>query len=137
MNRFIKIGASGEELAQDAAEWVAVFDTKQGLMFTTVELSSMEQPEAVEYVKTLETGGFKDWRLPSVEELFLLADRSRFSPAINTDFFPGCKSDWYWTGTLYASSPGAYAWYVGFNNGGAFWIYQGSSGFVRACRPGQ
>src|SRR5690242_15993661 len=32
-------------------------------------------------------GGFDDWRLPTVEELFCLADRSRHSPAIDKDAF--------------------------------------------------
>jgi hypothetical protein len=137
MSRFIKIGGAGEHLAQDAAEWVAVLDTKQGLMFTVAESKEMEQPEAVEYVKTLKVGIFSDWRLPSVEELFLLADRTRSRPAIDTAFFPDCKSDWYWTGTLYASSPGDVAWGVDFSDGGAGWGGQGYGGFVRACRPGQ
>jgi Protein of unknown function (DUF1566) len=137
MSRFIKIGASGEELALDAAEWFAVLDTKQGVMFTVSESEKMEQPEAVQYVKTLEVGNFKDWRLPSVEELFLLADRSRVSPAIDIDFFPGTKSDWYWTGTLYASSPGDCAWVVNFSVGNSSYGNRGFSGFVRACRSGQ
>ena len=137
MSRFIKIGSDGAQLAQDAAEWVAVLDTKQGLMFTVAESKEMEQPEAVEYVKTLKVGMFSDWRLPSVEELFLLADRSRHSPAIDTEYFPACKSDWYWTETRAAYSPGVFAWYVSFYDGGASWGVQGYGGFVRACRPGQ
>ena len=137
MSRFIKIGSDGAQLAQDAAEWVAVLDTKQGLMFTVAESKEMEQPEAVEYVKTLKVGMFSDWRLPSVEELFLLADRSRHSPAIDTEYFPACKSDWYWTGTLYTPSPGGNAWYVYFSLGYAYWYDQDYYGFVRACRAGQ
>lgn len=137
MSRFIKIGSGGEHLAADASEWVAVLDTKQGLMFTVAESKEMEQPEAVEYVQTLKVGIFSDWRLPSVEELFLLADRTRTEPAIDTDYFPACKSDWYWTGTLWARSPGGFAWYVGFYRGGAYWGGRGYSGVVRACRPGQ
>ncbi|HEY6923262.1 MAG TPA: DUF1566 domain-containing protein [Steroidobacteraceae bacterium] len=137
MHRFIKISATGEQLADDATEWVAVLDTKQGLIFTVAESGEMEQPEAVEYVKTLEIGTLKDWRLPTVEELFLLADRSRVRPAIDTKYFPDCKSDWYWTGTLFSGSPGGCAWLVDFDGGSASWDYQGSLGFVRAVRPGQ
>ncbi|MCG8275371.1 DUF1566 domain-containing protein [Stenotrophomonas sp. NLF4-10] len=69
-------------------------------------------------------GGFTDWRLPEVEELFLLADRSRCSPAIDVAFFPACKSDWYWTATDDASEEkdedtghSAYAWFVDFGGG--------------------
>ena len=138
MSRFTKIGANGEQLAADAEGCVAALDTKQGLMFTTIKSEEMTHAQAIKYVAGLEVAGFKDWRLPTVEELFLLADRSRVkSPAIDTDIFPDCKSDWYWTGTLYASSPGVYAWCVSFDGGGAGWGYQGFSGFVRACRAGQ
>ena len=138
MSRFTKIGANGEQLAADAEGCVAALDTKQGLMFTTIESEEMTHAQAVEYVAGLEVAGFKDWRLPTVEELFLLADRSRVkSPAIDTDIFPDCKSDWYWTGTLYAPSPGDYAWDVGFGNGSAGWVSQDGGGFVRACRAGQ
>ena len=139
MNRFIKIGADGAQLLQEAsaAECVAVLDTTRGLMFTTVESEEMTHAQAVQYVATLDVAGFKDWRLPTVEELFLLADRSRSSPAIDTTFFPDCKSDWYWTGSLYAPSPGDYAWGVGFSSGDAFWGNQLNVGFVRAVRVGQ
>jgi hypothetical protein len=137
MSRFIKIGAAGEQLAQDAAEWVAVLDTKQGLTFTVAETREMTHAKAVTHVAALDTAGFKDWRLPTVEELFLLADRSRNSPAIDIAFFPNCKSDWYWTGTLYAPSPGGYAWFVYFSYGVALCLSQDGGGFVRACRAGQ
>ena len=69
-------------------------------------------------------GGFTDWRLPEVEELFLLADRTRCNPAIDTEFFPACKSDWYWTATDDASEEKSeetghsdYAWIVYFSGG--------------------
>ena len=137
MSRFIKIGGAGEQLAQDAAEWVAVLDTKQGLTFTVAETREVTYATAVKKVAALDIAGFKDWRLPTVEELFLLADRSRSSPAIDTTFFPDCKSDWYWTGTLYAPSPGGFAWFVDFGYGNAYWGVQDSYGFVRACRAGQ
>ena len=117
MSRFIKIGVDGAELPADAPEWAAVLDTKQGLMFTVAESEEMTQPEAVKYAAGLQIAGFKDWRLPTVEELFLLADRTRFSPAIDTAFFPDCKSDWYWTSDRAAPSPGGYAWLVYFYYG--------------------
>ena len=137
MSRFIKIGGAGEHLAQDAAEWVAVLDTKQGLTFTVAETREMTHAKALKHVAALDIAGAKDWRLPTVEELFLLVDRSRSSPAIDTAFFPACKSDWYWTGTLYAPSPGDCAWYVGFSSGFAGWGGRDYDGFVRACRAGQ
>jgi len=78
-------------------------------------------------------GGHTDWRLPTVEELFLLADRKRISPAIDTDVFPDTYNDWYWTST--DSQWGAScAWIVGFDGGDAYDGHRVSSACVRAVR---
>ncbi len=86
-------------------------------------------------------GGFNDWRLPSVEELFLLHDRTRYNPAIDTEFFPTCASEWYWTATDDASEEkdeetghSDYAWFVGGYGGGSHFSYRGSGSRVRAVR---
>ena len=81
----------------------------------------------------MKLGGFDDWRLPTVEELFCLADRSRHSPAIDTNFFPDTKSDWYWTSSSSAFDSGG-AWVVGFSGGGSSGFGRSGSAFVRAVR---
>jgi len=93
--------------------------------------------KAADACRALDLGGFKDWRLPTVEELFLLADRTRHSPAIDTTFFPDCKSDWYWTSTPAAYSPGVCAWFVDFGGGGSGWGSQRHDCHVRAVRSSQ
>jgi Protein of unknown function (DUF1566) len=137
MSRFTKIAADGAKLADDATEWVAVLDNTTGLIWTVEETKGMPWKKAQAAVKKLDTAGFKDWRLPTVEELFLLADRTKHSPAIDTAFFPKCKSDWYWTSTPAAYSPGDYAWVVDFDGGGAGWLGQGHDFCVRAVRASQ
>ena len=137
MNRFTKIGADGAKLADDAAEWVAVLDNTTQLLWTVEETDEMNWKDAQTSVQALTTAGFTDWRLSTVEELFLLADRTKHSPAIDTAFFPNCKSEWYWTGTPAAYSPGDYAWLVGFNLGNAGWGSQGYDYHVRAVRSSQ
>jgi uncharacterized protein DUF1566 len=137
MSRYTKIGTDGKPLPADAETWEAVADSKTGLMWTVEEKKVSSQQKAEAAAKKMTTGGFDDWRLPSVEELFPLPDRTKSDPAIDTAFFPKCKSDWYWTSTLYAPSPGDYAWYVNFSNGNANYYDRDSYGFVRTVRGGQ
>lgn len=135
--RFIKIGEDAALLPADATEWVAVLDTRTNLMWAVEILPRRPFKEALEAPKSLATAGFKDWRLPTVEELFCLADRTRYEPAIDTDFFPETPSSWFWTSTIDASSPSGCAWVVSFLSGDSDWDGQSGEGFVRAVRPGQ
>jgi hypothetical protein len=136
--RFTKISADGQALAIDAAEWAAVLDSKTGLMWTVEEISRrLTQPKAVEHAQALNTAGFNDWQLPTREQLLTLVDDTKYDPAIDTQFFPNCKPNWYWTRTPAAYSPGYCAWGVNFDNGLAHWGYHGNYGFVRAVRVGQ
>ena len=135
--RFIKVGADGSQLDAAAAEWDIVLDTTTGLMWPVKESPRMTWKKAAAWVKKLRTGGFKDWRLPTVEELFLLADRTKTDPAIDKAFFPDCKSSWYWSGTPYAGSPGAFAWLVSFGGGSSDWSNQDYDLYVRAVRASQ
>lgn len=137
IDRFIKIGEDGTLLPADAAEWEAVLDTRTNLIWSVEVLKRQSYAQALEAPASLKTAGFDGWRLPTVEELFLLADRSRVSPAINTDFFPDTPSDWFWSSTPYASSPSGCAWIVYFASGYSGWDGQGSELYVRAVRAGQ
>ena len=135
--RYIKIGEDGALLAGDASEWVAVLDTHTNLMWAVEVLQRQAWKKALKAPEKLTIGGFKDWRLPTVEELFLLADRTRFDPAIDKDFFPDTPSSWFWTSTLYSSSPSGFAWGVYFGDGYSLYDGQGSEDCVRAVRSGQ
>jgi hypothetical protein len=116
-----------------------VIDQMTGLMWSRAELTTdrLKWPDADSLCRNLELAGFDDWRMPTVDELFALADRTRSDPAIDTRFFPDCKPNWYWSSTPYAPSPGDCAWLVSFINGGASWSSRGYGGFVRAVRASQ
>lgn len=141
--RFIKIGENGKALAPSAKTWVAVADTQQMLEWAVVPIKVDDWESATETkiakdLKASKLAGKTGWRIPTVEELFLLADRTRKErPAIDVKFFPDCPSEWFWTSTPYAPSQRYCAWYVSFSSGGAYWYGRGYSGFVRAVRARQ
>ena len=138
MDRFTKLNAKSQDLPADATDHVAVRDNTTGVIWQAGDSEKrLTHKQAEAYVKKLRLLGQKDWRLPTVEELFLLADRSKTAPAIDQAYFPTCKSSWYWTGTLYAASPADYAWIVYFYFGHSSWHGRDSDYFVRAVRPGQ
>ncbi|MEO8466282.1 MAG: DUF1566 domain-containing protein [Gammaproteobacteria bacterium] len=140
--RFTKISATGKPLAAAAKTWPVVSDQKTDRMWATKPIAVADWKPAT--IKKIEAqlresklGGFDDWRIPTVEELFVLADRTRTNPAIDEKFFPKCPSDWFWSSSPYAPSPGDCAWFVSFYSGLAYCYNRLSYGFVRAVRGGQ
>jgi len=135
--RFSKVGPQGAVLAADAATWVAVLDNTTGLMWSLQATKVDNWKDAEAAAKKVKAAGFCDWRLPTVEELFALAERTRHDPAIDEGFFPDTASDWFWSSTPWSGSPSGCAWGVFFYGGGACWGGRDYSGFVRAVRVGQ
>ena len=76
-------------------------------------------------------------RLPEIDELASLADRSKRDPAINTEAFPDTKTDdWYWTATEVAGFSGN-AWLVDFDEGYVGYCFEDGDGYVRPVRSSQ
>ena len=130
-----KIAADGSELPDTATDHVAVFLPDYGLTFTATSIVDSDVPHAdcESAAKRLDLLGHTDWDLPTIEEYQLLIDRSRYSPAINTDYFRDIQNDWYWSKTLTAWSS-ASAWYVGFSHGGVSYGHRNGYGFALAVR---
>ena len=138
-HRFIKLDASGAAIPVDSKDHAAVSEPARRLIWTAADaidedVTFAEAETAVAALNTSRFCGFDDWRLPTVEELFGLADRTRYSPDIDTDFFPTCASDWYWASTEYKPSPADYAWIVGFYYGIANYDSRSNLNRVRAVR---
>ena len=82
--------------------------------------------EAIDYAASLGDG----WRLPTVEELFCLADRARLNPAINPIF--QCRSYHYWSSSVFSLYP-EYAWYVDFGGGDSNWEHKSNHKYYVRC----
>jgi len=90
---------------------------------------------AIDYCEALELGGKDDWRLPNFNELYYIADRSRYNNAIYLNSFDNVVSNYYWSSTTYASVSDN-AWIVNFNDGDDGNYGKSYSYFVRCVRAG-
>ena len=139
--KFVKVDSTGADLPKVVPPHIAVKDLARGLMWGPTLDGKMDFDHAKKACAECRLLDFSDWRLPTVEELFLLADRTRTDPAIDTDLFPDTKSDYYWTASPWASSPASCAWFVSFSSGGASNLPHYYEAFVRPVRslaaPGQ
>ncbi|MBT3311657.1 MAG: DUF1566 domain-containing protein [Desulfobacteraceae bacterium] len=78
-----------------------VIDTKTGLTWCVLDSQislkkCVNYKEANNYVKNLRTGGFKDWRLPSSNELLAIYK--------NKPFYPAAGAKWYWTSEVFSAA---------------------------------
>ena len=103
-----------------------------GLLWTKT-FGRMPWKEAMAFCQSLNYGGYSDWRLATVDDLFSIIDRSRYRPACS---LPDTVSSYYWSSTTYAYNT-VYAWYVYFGSGSVDNYYKSSSCYVRAVRGGK
>jgi len=111
-----------------------VTDKKTGLVWDQRETTAKTWEAALSYCETLTHGTKTDWRLPNRNELLTLVDYTKLAaPTINTTFFPGAVSLYYWTSTSYALGTSS-AWGVIFSNGNVGSFIKPSSFYVRCVR---
>jgi hypothetical protein len=78
-----------------------VYDRKTGLIWKSFS-SSFKFDEALKTAEQTNLCKLTNWRLPTIEELYWLAERSNDQPAIEKDFFPNIyfdNNDNYWSST--------------------------------------
>lgn len=126
-----------------------VTDMSTGLMWQTQEADDpaigqlMGWKQALEYCEKVNDpeqkprlGGYTDWRLPNINELFTLADHEKREPAKDNGIFSVTgSSPSYWSGTT-RTKDNAHAWSVNFNKGTIGYISKGNENFVRLVRGG-
>ena len=71
--------------------------------------------QGISFCKNLDYAGYKDWRLPSIQELQSIVDYGRCDPTINSFYFPHTHS-YYWSSTTHSHYTDV-AWNAYFYNG--------------------
>ena len=130
--KYSKIGSDGRPLGVPVL--AAFHDEKTGLMWPATDVSDkrMTFDQAKKACAEYRGAGFSDWRLPTIDELETLRDRTRIDPAADPEL--GLKSNYYWSSTPYAGSPSDCAWLVFFYSGGSHWGNHNAEFFVRPVR---
>jgi hypothetical protein len=110
-----------------AAVWQ---DPATGSVWTRADNGSgVSWSQAAYYCRTLTLGGFRDWKLPTIDELQQLVGPSANASGFRTAA-PLKLTGWQWSAT-----PGAdkgEAWALDFGDGGRASVVMGDSGLNRA-----
>ena len=113
-----------------------VLDTKTKLMWQDDAIGTTAKWEAaIQRCEDLTLATYSDWRLPNINELKSIIDRSKINPAI-VDGFTNTSSSLYWSSTTYEGRKN-FAWYVYFYYGLVYYIDKDYNGYVRCVRDGQ
>jgi hypothetical protein len=81
--------------------------------------------------------GFRDWRMPSIEELGSIVNYGRSMPAIDTAYFPNMPLPaGFWSATSFAPEP-SFGWIVIFDEGLITHCVKSWAYYVRLVRDGR
>jgi len=80
--------------------------------------------------------GKKDWRMPTMDELFNLAHGGLTLPAIDANYFPNTGNDVTWTSSPYADSTDK-SWFVSFSDGYEGVLIKSNQFVIRLVRTSQ
>jgi len=112
-----------------------VIDNKSNLMWQDngeVKTVKKDWQGAIDHCQNLSFAGYRDWRLPAIDELLSITEDTRYNPAIRSGF-ENVVSDRYWSSSSYVSGS-SHAWNVDFGNGGDDTFAKNYNGYVRCVR---
>ncbi|MGD9972825.1 MAG: DUF1566 domain-containing protein [Desulfatirhabdiaceae bacterium] len=89
----------------------------------------------IDRLNAIQFGGFRDWRLPTVQELMTLVVFNPINPCIDIGYFPTTVSNLFWTSTDFALDDRK-AWVISFYTGLTNWFDKLERMKVRAVRGG-
>ncbi len=116
-----------------------VTDSTTGLQWQDDATATSTRPTwqgAIDHCENLtDFLGYSDWRLPNLNELKSIVDRSKSNPAI-VNGFVNTSSSYYWSSTTNADDSD-YAWNVSIYNGNVDDYNKDSSNYVRCVRAGE
>ena len=160
-----KLDGHGKDLADNATKWSCVKDNVSGLIWevktddggihdkdntyrwggVTALGRDHRYPQRKYYddwnelVKGANRNRFcsyRDWRVPTREELRSLGNLKRTDPEVYADYFPRSGLAWFWSSSPYASNS-SNAWIFSFDVGYDDYYYRGNVSHVRLVRGGQ
>lgn len=110
-----------------------VLDTTTNLMWQDdATPASKTWLDAIAYCEALTLGSFS-WRLPNLNELHTIADKTRSSPAINP-VFTNVISNLYWSSTTTYKPDTSSARWINFDNGSGYTSVKTLTRYVRCVR---
>jgi hypothetical protein len=111
-----------------------VKDLTNGLMWSDqTSENKMNWKSAIEHCKKCQKGGYSDWRLPTIEELFSITDQRKTSNLFVNKMFKNVNPYWYWSFSISNTYISA-SWIVGFYDGNDSWNSQAGSSFAVCVR---
>jgi len=122
-----------------------VTDFTQNLMWEdniTLTTRILNWNDANNTCKTMSLGGYNDWRLPTIQELVNLSDKSKYQPALPIEFtYNGLQNAnsrnaeaWYWSSTTEYYNPTNKAWIMFEDTGHITWSATANTQYVRCVR---
>ncbi len=137
---FTKLDDSGNVLADDADNWAMVRDELTGLIWELKKASGSGglhdvsnkyqwQEANDEFIAQLNAdrfGGYTGWRLPTIKELFVIANKGAMDPAIDPAHCPmmvASDNNGYWSSTSY-SYDSSQGWKSRFVEGDVYFVFK-------------